>query len=114
MGRSRAAGHASTREGIDVGIRCSEAIRERLQEGNELVLLRIGQTEPSGRHVYIVRDLGHRPAVDLLDCSRRAMSGSDGERIHVARIVEMHELLQAFDVAVVKELLLEIRYQLSL
>ena len=33
-------------------------------------------------------------------------------RIHVARIVEMDELLQALDVAVVKELLLEVRYRL--
>src|ERR1700730_15947565 len=36
------------------------------------------------------------------------MSGSDRIRILVARIVEMHELLQALNVAVVKEPLLEV------
>src|SRR5258708_11277866 len=37
------------------------------------------------------------------------MSGSDRVRILVARIVEMYELLQALNVAVVKEALLEVR-----
>src|SRR3984893_7120037 len=36
------------------------------------------------------------------------MSGSDRIRILVARIVEMHELLQALNVAVVKDPLLEV------
>src|ERR1700736_2452000 len=43
LGRRRTTLHASTCEGIDVGKRCREAVREGLEEGNDLVLLRIGQ-----------------------------------------------------------------------
>src|SRR5207302_339478 len=39
--------------------------------------------------------------------SRRALSALDRHPIHVARVVEVDELLQALDVAVVEELLLE-------
>jgi hypothetical protein len=50
--------------------------------------------------------LGHCPAVYLFDRSWRAVSGSDVEHkfFLVARIVEMYELLQALDVAVVKRM----------
>jgi hypothetical protein len=37
------------------------------------------------------------------------MPGGDVERIYVARVVEVDELLQALDVAVVKELLLKVK-----
>src|SRR4029077_19424519 len=41
--------------------------------------------------------------------SRRAVSRRHREAQQVARIVEVDELLQAFDVAIVEELLLEVR-----
>src|SRR6202035_2352741 len=51
------------------------------------------------------------PAGYPLDCSFRAVSRSDRVgKAGVARVVEMHELLQALDVAVVKERLLEVRF----
>src|SRR5580704_4808628 len=89
LSRSRPPLHTGTRKGTNVGIRCREAVRERLQEGDDLVLLRIGQAKLTTSHIDIVRDLGHRPAVLLFNFSHWAVSGSDGERIYVARIIEM-------------------------
>jgi hypothetical protein len=109
LGRRRTTGHALTRKGIDIRVRSREAIRQCLQEGNDLVLLLIRQAEFTRRPVNIVRNLGHGPAVHFFGRSCRAVSGSDREWKHVARIVEVDELLQALDVAVVKELLLEVR-----
>src|SRR3989440_12738426 len=109
LGRSRTTGHASSRKGIPVGVRFRETIGERLQERDNLVFFLIGQTETTGGHIDIVRHLGPRPAVYFFDRSIRAMSGSDVECIHVAGVVEVDQLLQALDVAVVKELLLEVR-----
>ena len=91
------------------GIRCCEAVHKRLQEGHDLVLLLTRQAEIADRHVDVVRDLGSRPAVHLVRRCRRAVPRRDVVRKHVACIVEMDELLQAFDVAVMKELLLEVR-----
>ena len=90
-------------------VRPGEAIRERLQENDDLVLLRIRQMEITERHVNVRRDLGRRPAVYLLHSSCRAASHLDGEREHIARIVEMDKLLQALDVPIVEELLLKVR-----
>src|SRR5260370_14514885 len=109
--RCRVTGHASTRKGIDVGVRSRKSVRECLKEGNDLVLLPIGQAEITGGHVDIVLDLGHRPAGNFLGRSGRAVSGSDRERKLVARVVKVYELLQALEIAVVKEPLLEIRSQ---
>jgi len=53
--------------------------------------------------------LGLGPAVYFLCFVRRTMPGSHGEREDVARIVEMYELFQALDIAIVKELFLEVR-----
>src|SRR5206468_12943839 len=66
---------------------------------------------PIYRHVNVVGNFGHRPAVYLFRCSCRAVPGSDVELKceNVARVVEVHELLQALDVAIVEELLLEVR-----
>jgi len=66
--------HATAGKGINVGIRCREAVRERLQESDYQVLFVIGQSEHSNRHVDIVRDLRHRPAVYFFGCSRGAVS----------------------------------------
>src|SRR6267378_1471252 len=71
--RRRVTGHASTRKGIAVGVRGRETIREGLQEGHDLVLLLVRQGEITGRHVEIVRHLGHWPAVHFLGCARRAV-----------------------------------------
>src|SRR5438132_1048831 len=109
LGRSRTTGHASTRKGIPVGVRSRETIGERLQERDNLVFFCIGQTEITNCPVDIVRHLGPRPAVYFFDRSWRAVSGSNVEPKHVARVVEVDELLQALDVAVVKELLLKVR-----
>jgi len=100
----RITGHASTRKLVTVGVRSCESVRECLQERNDLVLLLIGQAEIAGGHIYIVPNLGHRPAVYLFSRSCWTVSGCDGVRIRcVTRIVEMYELLQALDVAIVKE-----------
>ncbi len=105
------AGHANTGEGIAVGVRRRETVRECLQEGDDLVLFRIRQAEHTRRRVEIVWDLFHRPAGHPLDGSWRAVSGSDWlGKAGVARVVEMYELFQALDVAVVKEPLLEVRF----
>src|SRR5437667_899724 len=103
----RATGHASPSKGVDVGVRRGEAVRERLQERDDLVLLLIRQAEIAGRTVEVLRDLRPGPAVYFLGRSRRAVSGGDIERIEIARIVEVHELLQALDVPIVEEPLLE-------
>ena len=111
MGRSRTAGHASTRKGIPIGVRSRETIGKGLQERDNLVFFLIGQAEITGGHIDIVRHLGPRPAVYFFDRSIRAVSGSNVERKpwFVARVVEVDQLFQAFNVAVVKELLLEVR-----
>src|SRR5258705_4431790 len=103
----RPTGRASTGEGIAVGVRRGEAVRERLQERDDLVLLLIRQAEIAGRTVEVLRDLRPGPAVHFLGRSRRTVSGGDIERIEIARIVEVHELLQALDVPIVEEPLLE-------
>src|ERR1700738_112373 len=132
LGRCRLTGQggrALTGKGIDVLVSADgrvgrvETVRQCLQERYDLVLLRIRQAEGAGRHVDVVRDLWLRPAGHPFHCSRRAVPRRNLERIsyrtsargrgEVARIIEVHQLLQALDVAVVKELLLEIRYWLS-
>src|SRR4029077_11119344 len=69
------------------------------------------EAEITGGHIDIVRHLGHGPTVDFFNRSFRTVSGGNVERKpwFVARVVEVDELLQALDVAVVKELLLEVR-----
>src|SRR5207248_9136031 len=109
--RSRSTGHESSRDGMAEGVRLRGTIGKRLQARDNRVFFLIGQAEITGGHIDIVRHLGHRPAVYFFDRSIRAMSGSNVVRKprFVARVVEVDELLQALDVAVVKELLLEIR-----
>src|SRR5258708_31939586 len=103
--------HTSTSKGVAVGVRRRETIGECFQEGNDLVLLRIRQAEHTRRRVEIVRDLFHRPAGHPLNRSFRAVPRSDWlGKAGVARIVEMYKLLQALDVAVMKELFLEVRF----
>src|ERR1700741_270084 len=107
----RVASRTSACKGVDVGIWCCVTVREGLQEGYDLVLFLVGQHQVTDCHILVVVYLWHRPAVDFLGGSRRAVSGSDVVHISrfVAGIVEVHELLQALDVAVVEELLLEVR-----
>src|SRR5258707_1994945 len=90
-------------------VRSCEAVRECLHENYELVLLGVTQAETADRHRHVLRDLGRRPAGYFFDSSCWAVSASDVELKHVARVVEVHELLQALDIAVVEELLLEVR-----
>src|SRR5206468_12252524 len=103
LGRSRTAGHASSRKGITELVRSRETIGECLQERDNRVFFLIGQAEITGGHIDIVRHLGHRPAVYFFGRSIRAMSGSNVVRKprFVARVVEVDELLQALDVAIV-------------
>src|SRR6266404_5110506 len=123
LGRCRNTGRgdrALTGKGIDVLVENTgdgrvsrvETVRLELQSKHEQVFLRVRQAEVADRHVDVVRDLGHRPAVHLFHRSRRAVSRRDLEPKHVPRIVEMDELLQALGVAIVKELLLEVRYRM--
>src|SRR5260370_25259733 len=90
-------------------VRSCEAVRECLHESYELVLLGVTEAETADRHRHVLRDLGRRPAGYFFDSSCWAVSASDVELKHVARVVEVHELLQALDIAVVEELLLEVR-----
>src|SRR5690349_9517488 len=60
-------------------------------------------------HILVCLNLGYRPAVYLFRRSRWASAAQDAKLKVVTRIVEMNELLQAFDVAVVEERLLEVR-----
>ena len=109
IGIVRVARHTSAGEGITVRVRRRETVGECFQEGDDLVLLLIGQAEHPRRCVEIVRHFFHRPAGYFLDRSFRAVSRSDRVgKAGVACVVEMYELLQALDVAVVKELLLEV------
>src|SRR5215469_12495652 len=108
LGLSRSTGHASTRKGISVWVRSRVTVRECLQESNDLVLFLVRQTEITACHVDVVRDLRHRPAVHFFCCSCRAVPGGDIELKLVACVVEVDKLLQAFDVTVMKELLLEV------
>src|ERR1700686_2312125 len=100
--------HAGASIGIDVRVRSGVAVSERLEKCDDLILLRIRQAETAGRHVHILHDFGRRPAGYFFDGACRALSGLNRERVHVARVVEVDELFQALDVAIVEELLLEV------
>src|SRR4030081_1699613 len=86
--RCRVTGRASTRKGIDVGegadagVSWVETVRQCLHDDHDLVLLLIRQPELTDRHVDVVADLGHGPAVYLFGRPCRAVSGSDVVRIH--------------------------------
>ena len=109
--RCRIAAHASARKSVTVRIRSCKSVGECFEERNDQVLLVIRQTEIAGGHVYIVLNLGQRPASNSLDSSRRAVSRCHGVRILcVTSVVEMHELFKALDITIVKEPLLEIRF----
>src|ERR1700740_1982007 len=60
-------------------------------------------------HVLVLRDFSRWPAIYLFRCSCGALAGFHLHPKVVTRVVEMDELLQALDVAVVEELLLEVR-----
>src|ERR1700733_8273120 len=61
-------------------------------------------------HVLVYRNLGRRPAIHPFGCSCRAVAAFNGRiPIDVARIVEMDQLLQALNVAIMEKLLLEVR-----
>src|SRR5260370_18159719 len=109
LGRSRTTPYGRECKSIAVEVRPRETVGQCFQKFNDLVLLLICQAKITAGHIDIVRHLWHRPAVYFFGRSWRAMSGSDRVRILVARVVEMYELLQALNVAVVKEALLEVR-----
>src|SRR5260370_4359635 len=109
LGWGRTTHDAGARKSIAVGVRPREPVRQCFQKFNDLIPLLIRQAKITAGHIDIVRHLWHRPAVYFFGGSWRAMSESDRVRIFVARIVEMYELLQALNVAVVKEALLEVR-----
>src|SRR5258707_5679607 len=110
LGCRRTARHAHASKRVDIRERCCETVGERLKEGHDLVLFRIGQAEHPDGHVLIVLRLGHWPAVHLFRGARRTVPGSySGKRKSVSGVIEVHQLLQALDVAVVEELLLEVR-----
>src|SRR5262249_44177172 len=109
LGLRQTTGQASTRKGVPVWIGSRVTVGERLQEGNDLVLFLVRQAEIPGSHVDVVRDLGHGPTVYFFDRSFRAVPGSNVVFVFVPRVVEVDQLLQALDVAVMKELLLKVR-----
>ena len=100
MGRSGTTPHAGTRISIAVEIRPREAVRQCLQKRNDVILLPSREAKITAGHVEIV--FWHRPAIYFFNRSLWTMSGRDRIRILVARIVEMHDLFQALEVAIVK------------
>ena len=102
--------HAPPRVDILVRVRSRVTIRECLKESNDLVFFLIRQMEVTSRHVHIVFDLRQRPAVHPFGCSGRAVPRCHwvGIPLLVSRVVEVNELFQALDVAVVEEFLLEV------
>src|SRR5580700_4086897 len=100
--------HTRARISVDVRVRSSETVVERLQESDNLVLLRIRQVELTDRHVLVLRHLRGRPASYPLDGPCRAVSGFHFHAINVPGVIEVNELLEALDVTVVEELLLEV------
>ena len=84
-------------------------IVEGFEEDDDLVLLLIRQAEVSDGHVLVLRYFGLRPAVYFFNVFLPGNCRTfHRERLDVARVVEMYELLQALDVAVVKKFFLEI------
>src|ERR1700742_2936646 len=86
-----------------------EAIVEGLEEGDGLVFLLIRQTWITEGHIPGLWNLGCRPTGHLFDCSCRALAAFYLHPILMPGVVEMDELLQALDIAVVEKLLLEVR-----
>jgi hypothetical protein len=78
-----------------------------LQEDYDLSFLFIGQTKITERPIDVLRDLGLGPAINFLSSSCRAVSGLYGVCVLIARVIEMDQLFQAFDVTIVKERLLK-------
>src|ERR1700688_3370023 len=109
LGRRGTTSSADARISIDVRVRCREAVCKCLHESDDEVFLRVRQVELTYGHVDVFRHLRCRPAVYFFSRSRRAVSHGHGEWVNIARVVEMNELLQALDIAVVEEFLLEIR-----
>jgi len=70
-----------------------KAVRECLEEGHDLVLLRIGQAQLTYRHVKVVGNLGIGQPVLPFRLSCRAVPRSYREGVYVPRIVEVYELL---------------------
>src|SRR5260221_12254464 len=100
---------AHTCKRVYIWKRSCETVRERLQEGDDLVFFRIRQVEHANRHVLIVLHLGHWPAVHFFGGARRTVPGSySWKRKSVSGVIEVNQLLQALDVAIVEELLLEV------
>src|SRR5712691_10024627 len=91
------------RSGVGVGVRegSGKTVGQSLHESHDLVFLRICQTELADGHVLGAGHLRHRPAVDLLGRSGRTVADRHGEREHITRVVEVDDLLQALQVAVV-------------
>src|ERR1019366_3663866 len=89
------------RKRVGVRVGCGKAVGERLHEGDDLVFFRGRQTEFTNRHVLRLWDLGCRPAVHLLLGSRGAVSRFHIERVHIPRVIEVDDLLQALQVSVV-------------
>jgi hypothetical protein len=79
------------------------AIGQRLEEGDEVILLLTGEAEIAARRIEVLRSLRRRPARDLFPCRTTFAFGE-----HISRVVEVHDLLQALEIAVVTVSLYEI------
>jgi hypothetical protein len=109
LGCSRTTAHAGTRISVAIGVRLRETVRQCLQkrQRSESPPRRSGQGYRWSYRYYS----GPLAWASNLPFGRssRAMSRSNRVRILVARIVEMHDLLEALKIAVVKEPFLEVR-----
>src|SRR5450759_1898135 len=89
--------------GVEVREGRCEAVGQRLQEQHNLVFFVIRQTEIADGHVFRSWNLRHRPAVDLFRSTWWTVPDRDVERETwlVPGVVEVHDLLQALQIAVV-------------
>src|SRR5690606_16749273 len=76
---------------------CHGLVRQRLEERDELLFLRWSQSQVANGAAHVGRDLGRRPAVDLLTRVLRTVAAAQD----VPRVVEMVDLFQTLQVAVV-------------
>src|ERR1039457_7543207 len=80
-----------------------ETVNKCLKEGNNFIFLRVCLAKLTDRLVYVIPVLGHGPTCHLFNRSRGALSGLYGESVHIARVIEVDDLLQGRQIAVMHE-----------
>ena len=79
------------------------AIGQRLEEGDEVILLLTGEAEIAARRIEFLRSLRRAASTRPFPLPHYFRIGE-----HISRVVEVHDLLQALEIAVVTVSLYEI------